>query len=141
MTFFDFPDSVNAHSMSAACKFLFKEGINHTESNTQTYNTLTESKDLRIVMLSGHLCHKLVGAKSASDALIFIANKRNTDSGTADRDSSLSLAARYIFCNLDSGINIRIRVSSVRSAAIKDLKALFLKVLSDLLSQFIACVI
>ena len=52
MTLLDIFDSVNADSMSAACEILFKECIDHAESNAKTNYTLTESKDLSIVMLS-----------------------------------------------------------------------------------------
>ena len=52
MTLLDLLDAINADSVSAACEILFKECIDHAESNAKTNYTLTESKDLCIVMLS-----------------------------------------------------------------------------------------
>lgn len=107
ITVLDCPDAVNAVGMSSALEFFFKEGIYHAESNAETDNTLTERQDIGIVVLSAHLGHKLIAAKSASDALILIADKGNADSGSADGNASFGPAALYVLSDLDAGINIR----------------------------------
>ncbi len=106
MTFFDIFDRINADGMSSSLKSLFKESVDHAERNTQSDYSFSESKDIGIIMLSAHLCHELVAAESASDPLVFIANKRDADAGSANGDTSFSPAARYVFCNLYSGVNI-----------------------------------
>ena len=93
MAFFDLFDSVNTYSVSAACELFLEECVDHTEGNTKTDYALTKCKYLGIVMLSAHLRHEFIGAESASDPLVFIADKRDTDTGAADRDASFRLPA------------------------------------------------
>ena len=134
MTFFNFLDSVNSYGVSSACEFFLKEHVNHTKCYAQSDNALAECQDIGIVMLSAHPCHEFVAAESASDPLVLVAYERDPDTRTADSDSPVCPAACNVFCNLNACIYIRIRVRAVRSASVKNGKALFFQVLYDFLS-------
>ena len=74
MLLLDLFNTVYTCCMTSACKLFLEESIDHTKGNTQADYALTECQDLSVVMLSGHLSHELVGAKSASDSLVLVAS-------------------------------------------------------------------
>ena len=51
MFLLDLFDAVYACCMASACELFFKECVDHSERYAQAYHTLTEFKDLCIVML------------------------------------------------------------------------------------------
>ena len=79
-------------------EFCMKEGINNLGSKTCTYNTATQSNDIRIVVQSGHLCHEAVGAQCATDSGNLVGCDGDTDTGTTDQDTLLTLTGSHCLC-------------------------------------------
>ena len=92
-------------SVPAAVKGTFEESVYHSESNSLTYDSCTESKNVCVVMLAAYLCGVLVVRKCAADALELVACNGDADSGAADRDTLFSSAGKDVISDEFARLN------------------------------------
>ena len=70
-------------------------GIYDLQSQTTGRYSGAQSQDVGIVVLSGSLCTKAVTTQCAADALDAVSSDGDTDTGTTDQNTLLTLAGQY----------------------------------------------
>ena len=69
-----------------------KKDVGEFTSKLKGDNSRAHTKNVRIVVLTGHLCGILVTAKSRADAGMLVSYDRNADTCTANKNSAGALA-------------------------------------------------
>ena len=117
-----------------------KENIGDLASKLKGDNSCTHAKNVRIVVLTGHLSGILVAAKSRADSGMLVSRDRNADTRAANKDSAGALALSYLGAKSVNGNGIVTAFGGVSTLVDKGV-ALCLKVLDKLILVLKSCVV